>query len=138
MHGPIQSLRYTLRLLRKSPGFTLMAILILSFGIGANTAIFSLIDGVLLKPLDYPNPNRLAEVVLRAPNSGRTNFDYADFLDINATQQSFQTLCVIPEMISNEINIGTSFGWELQQLQEPGMLQDVNFYSNGLRLPNPY
>ena len=87
-------LRHTLRILLKSPAFTITAIVILAFGIGANTAVFSLIDGVLLRPLPYPDPNRLVKVVLRAPNSGRTNFDYPDFIDLAADQRSFDTLCV--------------------------------------------
>ena len=87
-------LRHALRLLLKSPAFTITAILILGFGIGANTAVFSLIDGVLLKPLPYPNPNRLVNVVLRSPDSGRTNFDYPDFIDVSAVQRSFDAFCV--------------------------------------------
>ena len=58
----LPSLRYTLRLLLKSPGFTITAVLILGFGIGTNTAIFSLIDAVILKPLPYPEPDRLVRV----------------------------------------------------------------------------
>ena len=54
MPGLLQHLRYTARLLLKSPGFTITAILILGFGIGVNTAIFSLIDTLLLKPLPFP------------------------------------------------------------------------------------
>jgi len=59
MHGFLASVRYCLRLLLKSPGFTITAVLILGFGIGANTAIFSLIDTVLLRPLAYPETDRL-------------------------------------------------------------------------------
>jgi putative ABC transport system permease protein len=93
MRDVISNLRYTVRLLIKSPGFTVTAVLILGFGIGFNTAIFSLIDAVILKPLPYPNPDRLV-CVLQPLNDRPMGFDYPDFVETVDTQHSFESLAV--------------------------------------------
>lgn len=70
MHTILQDLRYAARMLRKNLGLTLVIILSLAIGIGANTAIFSVTDALLLRPLPYPHPDRLALLWLRSPGIG--------------------------------------------------------------------
>ena len=101
MRGLISHLRYTIRLLLKSPGFTITAVLILGLGIGANTAIFSLINNVILKPLPFPEPDRLVKLFMSFQNVEDTRFDYPDYEDIYGMQKSFESLATLyPEDMS--------------------------------------
>src|SRR5438045_1677898 len=77
----LQDLRYSGRMLAHSPGFAIVALLTLALGIGANTAIFSFVDGVLLKPLPYENADRIVRVLEKPPRGDRNGISTLNFLD---------------------------------------------------------
>ena len=84
-----QDLRYGVRVLVKSPGFSLIAILTLALGIGANTAIFSVVNGVLLNPLPFHEPNQLVSMFQEIPNFKNGSISYPNFLDWRRMNTTF-------------------------------------------------
>ncbi len=88
----LQDLRFGLRMLLRQPAFTTLVVLTLALGIGANTAIFSVVDGVLLRPLPYPAPERLAMVWGKHASIGRETASMPDFLDWREGTPSFANL----------------------------------------------
>src|SRR5882724_8912131 len=92
----LQDFRYALRMLRRNTGLTLIIVLSLAIGIGANTAIFSVVNALLLKPLPYPDPDRLAVLWLRSPgiNIPQDWPSPGQYIDIRAENQSFDEMSI--------------------------------------------
>jgi predicted permease len=88
----IQDLRYGLRTLARSPGFAAVAVVALALGIGANTAIFSVVNGVLLQPLPYADPASLMRLSERSPDFQTMSVAYPNFLDWKDQSRSFASL----------------------------------------------
>src|SRR5580704_16524941 len=99
MRNLLQDLRFGFRLICKNPGFAAIAILVLGLGIGANTAIFSVVNGVLLRPLPYPEPDRLVRIWHTPPAKsfpGMTRFSVsaANFVDWKNQSRSFDSMAM--------------------------------------------
>src|SRR5882724_1063058 len=91
MDSIIKDIRYGLRSLLKRPGFTAIALIALALGIGANTAIFSLVNAVILQPLPYQDPDRLVWVYGNIRNGGnRASVAPLDFLDYRSQNKTFE------------------------------------------------
>jgi predicted permease len=92
MGGLLQDIRYALRQLRKNPAFTAVAVLTLALGIGANTALFSVVNGVLLNPLPYWQPDRLMALYSQDHDFTSSSISYPNFLDWVRGNRSFSSL----------------------------------------------
>ena len=91
MHSILNDLRYALRQLRKSPGFAVTATLTLALGIGANTAIFTVVYATLLAPMPYPQPDQMVMVWSKI-QGGRNSIAAQDFVDWKHENSAFQDL----------------------------------------------
>jgi predicted permease len=92
MTGLAQDVRYALRQVRKSPGFTTVTVLTLALGIGANTAIFSVVNGVLLDPLQFHDANRIVSMFEETRNFAKGSISYPNFLDWQHDNRSFEAM----------------------------------------------
>jgi macrolide transport system ATP-binding/permease protein len=120
MNGFLQDLRYALRQLRKSPGFAGTAVLVLAMGICASVSIFAFVDAALIKPLPYPNPNRLVLVTESVPMIPIANLSYPDYLDWKRLNQVFSSMEV--------------YGWTGHLLRTPSGTEPVT----GLRVSDGF
>src|ERR1700689_2277991 len=94
----MQDVKYAVRMLAKNPGFALIAILTLALGIGANTALFSVVNGVLLNPLPFANPSRLAAIHWKTPQFEQASLTYPNFLDWQRDNRTFEAMAAYREM----------------------------------------
>jgi putative ABC transport system permease protein len=124
MRTVLQDLRYALRMLRKNPAFALVAVLAL--GIGANTAIFTVVNTVLLRPLPYPEPDRIVQFVLRSPQEGDFNIiSVPKFMIWRDQTESFTDFSLYDEQ---------SLGVNLTRGDRPEQLKGIHASADYFRL----
>ena len=119
----LQDVRYAIGLLRRSPAFAATAVLTLALSIGANTAIFSAVQGVLVAPLPYPDPERLVRLFEEAPTTPHFPMAPADFRDYRAELQTFEGLAAYQRA---DLQLG--------DLQQPEQLRGMQVTSGFFKL----
>ncbi|MGC1485215.1 MAG: ABC transporter permease [Candidatus Acidiferrum sp.] len=118
----LQDLRYGLRMLAKAPGFTAIAVLTLALGIGANTALFSVVNGVLLNPLAFPHSGRLVAIYGKTTGFDQAPINYSNFLDWQRDTQTFSSMAIYRNQDYNFISTG-----EAERLS--GYMVSADFFS---------
>ncbi|MGE5205717.1 MAG: ABC transporter permease [Chlamydiota bacterium] len=118
----LQDMRYAVRTLRKSPGFAAVAVITLALGIGANTAMFSIVNAVLLRPVPYPEPQRLLKLYSSTAQFHKASVSYPNFLDWQRRSRSFDLMAAYrtdsfnltgqanPERVRGEMASSSIFG----------------------------
>lgn len=122
MNTLLQDIHYGIRTLAKTPGFTAIAILTLALGIGANSALFSVVNGVLLNPLPYPESDKLISVYAKTSSFGNSSITYLNFLDWQKNNHSFSDLAA--RRGENPVLTGVGEGEQLR-----GVMISANFFS---------
>ncbi len=102
----VQDLRFGMRMLVKSPGFAVVAILTLALGIGVNSALFSVVNGVLLKPLPYPQPEKLVWLAESKPNFATGSISFPNFRDWQKDNRTFSGMALYRSYNFNILGLG--------------------------------
>ncbi len=124
----LQDFRFALRMLRKSPGFTAIAVLTLALGIGANTAIFSLVDGVVLRPLPYPQPDRIVYFGWQNKQSFTPDLNVPEFAFIRDHSTSFAALAGFQGVADKELTEEASKRWVAAALVTDGFFESLGVH----------
>jgi predicted permease len=128
METLLQDLQYAARMLAKNRSFTIVAVLTLALGIGANTALFSVVNGVLLNPLPFPAPNQLVALYAKRVSFERASISYPNFLDWQRDNRSFASMAVFRPDDFNLTGVG-----EAEHIR--GEMVSADFFSTlGVRL----
>src|SRR5215470_13124625 len=119
----LNEIRFALRTLRQNPGFAVTAILSIALAIGANSAIFSLADGLLLRPPAIPDASRVVSIRTRTPSGNLGNLSYPDFVDFRDKSRSFDGLIAY-----DLVPAGFAKDAEMQPQLKTGYLVSGNFF----------
>ncbi|PYS36255.1 MAG: ABC transporter substrate-binding protein, partial [Acidobacteria bacterium] len=119
----LKEMRHVLRSLRQNPGFAATAIVSIALAIGANSAIFSMADGLLLRPMPVPDSSRVVSIRARTPSGNFSNLSYADFLDFREKSRSFDGL-----MAYDLVPAGFAKDAQAQPQLKMGYLVSGNFF----------
>src|SRR5215813_13625886 len=125
MHPLLQEIRFALRTLRKNAGLSAVIVASLAIGIGANSAIFSVVDALLLRPLPYPNANRLANIWLHSPGISifRDWPSPGQYIDLQNENHSFEEMAIAQSRSAN-----------LTGLEQPERVEVLRTQSSLLRM----
>src|SRR5215813_7510347 len=119
----LKDIRYAFRTLRQNPGFAATAIISIALAIGANSAIFSMADGLLLRPMPIPDASRIVSVRSRMPSGNFGNLSYPDFVDLRDKSRSFDGL-----LAYDLVPAGFADNVEMQPQLKTGYLVSGNFF----------
>src|SRR5580658_6794545 len=124
-------LRYAFRTLRKSPGFTLIAMLSIALGVGANTAMFSFVDAMVFRPLPVKSPGSIVALHVTAPGTALGNVSYPDYADLRDQAKTLQSVVSFTTFMA-----GISASREALPQMNLGYLVSGNFFSDlGVEVP---